>query len=133
LYNEADALLLPVSDATANNSILEALSCGTPVISTNLGGIPDYVDNTCGWLFDKSEVLGIVRLISEIYDEPEIALSRRARARSKALTFSWKRVAEKMSFIYKVVADHRSMRASEVEWEGNTTAVGEKSIGGTDT
>ncbi len=128
LYSEADALLLPVSDATANNSILEALSCGTPVISTSLGGIPDYVDNTCGWLFDKSEVPKIVRLIGEICDKPEIAFSRRLGARNKALTFSWDRVAEKMSFIYEAVAGRRSPTASELEWEENTTAVREKTI-----
>jgi glycosyltransferase involved in cell wall biosynthesis len=30
LYQEADALFLPVIDSTANNSVLEAMACGTP-------------------------------------------------------------------------------------------------------
>jgi len=108
LYRKADALLVPVTDATANNAALEALGCGTPVISTMVGGIPDYVDKTCGWLFEKSEVDRIVKLIGDICNEQEIALSRRSAARSKALDFSWKRVAAKMRIVYEAVANGRS-------------------------
>lgn len=117
LYREADALLVPVTDATANNAALEALACGTPVISTRVGGIPDYVDNACGWLFEKGEVAWIVDLIGKICEEPEIASSHRAAARTKALVFSWKRVAEKMRTVYEAVAHHRSPEAVGAAWE----------------
>ena len=119
LYRKADALLVPVCDATANNAALEALACGTPVISTMVGGIPDYVDNTCGWLFEKAEVARIVKLIGDICNQREIAWSRRTAARSKALLFSWKRVAAKMRVVYEAVAHHRSPRAAAAVWEEN--------------
>ena len=45
LYRGADALFLPVTGGTANNAILEALASGTPVISTRIGGITDYVES----------------------------------------------------------------------------------------
>lgn len=104
LYQGADALLMPVVDSTANNSVLESLACGTPVISNSVGGIPDYVDDTCGWLFGKGEVLGIVKLIAQLCHNPELASSRREAARCKSLQFTWDRVAEQVMAIYEAVA-----------------------------
>lgn len=104
LYRQADVLLVPVIESTANNTVLESLACGTPVISNSVGGVPDYVDDTCGWLFEKGEVLGIVKLIEQLCNNPEIAWSRRESARLKSLEFSWDRVAEQMVAIYEAVA-----------------------------
>lgn len=116
LYQKADALLVPVVDSTANNSVLESLACGTPVISNSVGGIPDYVDDTCGWLFGKGEVLGIVKLIGQICHNPGIARSRRASARRKSLEFSWEGVAEQMMAIYDAVAAGESPAAAVAAW-----------------
>jgi glycosyltransferase involved in cell wall biosynthesis len=117
LYQDAEALLVPVVDATANNAVLESLACGTPVISNSVGGIPDYVDDTCGWLFPQGEVLGIVKLIEQICNNPEIAWSRREPARLKSLEFSWDRVAEQMMAIYKALADGDSPSDAVAAWE----------------
>ena len=98
-------------------AVVFTLGCGTPVISTMVGGIPDYVDSTCGWLFEKGEVNGIVDLIGEICNQPEIASSRREAVRTKALGFSWKRVAEKMRTVYENVAHHRCLETVGATWE----------------
>jgi glycosyltransferase involved in cell wall biosynthesis len=103
LYRQADVLLIPVTDSTANNSMLESLACGTPVISNSVGGIPDYIDDTCGWLFGKGEVKSIVELIDQLCDNPEVAWSCREAARRKSLEFSWDRVAEQTLAVYEAV------------------------------
>jgi glycosyltransferase involved in cell wall biosynthesis len=100
LYRSADALLLPLADATANNAILEALACGTPVISSNVGGIPDYVDPASGWLFPQGEVDAIVALIRQIGEHREVASVRRASARAKALEFDWQQVCGQVLSVY---------------------------------
>jgi len=108
LYREADVLLIPVLDSTANNTVLESLACGTPVISNSGSGIADYVDDTCGWLFERGEVLGIVKLIEQFTQDPELTWSRRESARRKALEFCWDRVVEQMVAIYEAVAGGES-------------------------
>ena len=75
------------------------------------------MDNTCGWLFGKGEVLGIVELIDQLCNNPEFARSRRESARLKSLEFSWDRVAEQMMAIYEAVAGGDSPAKALVAWE----------------
>lgn len=100
LYRSADVLFLPVTNATANNSILEALACGTLVISTLVGGIPDYVNDQSGWLLPVGDVVGHVNLVAAIYGNRELARRRRQAARTQALKFDWRLIAEQMVALY---------------------------------
>jgi len=120
MYQQADALLVPVLDATANNSVLESLACGTPAISNSVGGIPDYIDDTCGWLFEKGDVSGPVELVKQLCNSPEVAWSRRRSARSKSLMFSWERIVEQLTRVYRALLVGRSPAEALVSSEQRT-------------
>jgi glycosyltransferase involved in cell wall biosynthesis len=109
LYQESDALLVPLLKATANNAVLESLACGTPVISTLVGGIPDYVTAKCGWLFPKGEVDPIMDLIRQLCANKAVTESLRAEARLQALRFDWREVAKRMWVVYSAIASGRSL------------------------
>jgi glycosyltransferase involved in cell wall biosynthesis len=52
-YRTADVLLVPSQYPEGFGRVIcEALACGTPVIASNIGGIPDAMDNTVGVLCD---------------------------------------------------------------------------------
>lgn len=107
LYQKSDILFLPLKFGTANNSILESIACGTPVISTKIGGIPDYVDRKSGWLFERGDISGIISLINSMMNNPELYRSKRAGTRKQALTFDWNKIAEMVNEVYKEVYNRR--------------------------
>lgn len=100
LYRSCDALFLPLLHSTANNAILEALACGLPVISTRVGGVPDYVDEASGWLLPPGEFDPAFECVRAIVRNRELAARKRAAARLKAESFSWERVAGTMLDAY---------------------------------
>jgi glycosyltransferase involved in cell wall biosynthesis len=54
-YQAADVVLVPSQYPEGFGRVIcEALACGTPVIASNIGGIPDAMDNTVGLLCDLS-------------------------------------------------------------------------------
>jgi glycosyltransferase involved in cell wall biosynthesis len=56
LYTKADAFILPSLAENFPNTIVEALLCGTPVIASNTGGIPEQVNDNNGVLVEPNDV-----------------------------------------------------------------------------
>ncbi len=108
LYQQADALLLPITDATANNAVLESLAVGTPVITNAVGGIADYLDDRSGWLFAPGDVAGMVELIANLCANRNLAASRREAARRQSLAFDWTKIAAQMREVYATVISART-------------------------
>ena len=70
LYQSADVVLNPSRADNMPNSILEALACGVPVVSTNVGGVPYLVEHgRTAWLvpLDDAECMaaGIVHVLGD--------------------------------------------------------------------
>lgn len=54
LYAGAAVLVLPAMGEPSGTVLMEAWSAGTPVVATRHGGIPEFVDDTVGVLFDPA-------------------------------------------------------------------------------
>jgi glycosyltransferase involved in cell wall biosynthesis len=55
-YKKIDCLILTSEVEGLPNVILEALASGLPIISTDVGGIPDVLSNTNSFLFNKNNL-----------------------------------------------------------------------------
>ncbi len=100
LYRAADALFLPVTGCTANNAVLEALACGTPVISTRVGGMTDYVDDQSGWLLPPDDGAAAFDCVRGLIQNRDLATAKRDGARKQAERFDWKRIAGELVAAY---------------------------------
>jgi glycosyltransferase involved in cell wall biosynthesis len=100
LYNQSRLLFLPLKDSTANNALLEALSCGVPVVTTDLQGIRDY-SNDCIAYYYKSEKDCLEYILGTIKEDA--LLERRSVAASDfmRLKFSLRKVAAEHAQIYR--------------------------------
>jgi glycosyltransferase involved in cell wall biosynthesis len=100
-YRSADVLLLPLLSATANNALLESMSCGLPVVASDVGGVHEYVDRQCATLVEPGDTKGMVHAVLDIIGDR----SRRERmglaSRKRALSFDWARVAERQLDVYR--------------------------------
>jgi len=65
----ATLLALPSYSEGCPNVVLEATSCGRPVVATHVGGIPEIVDERCAVLTAPRDVAGLAKAL-------EIALER---------------------------------------------------------
>ena len=56
LYSNAFAFVNPTLEDNFPTTNLEAIACGTPVITYRTGGSPESLDDTCGIVVDKDNV-----------------------------------------------------------------------------
>jgi len=70
-YNAADVFCIPSQyEEGFGRVILEALSCGTPVVGSNRGAIPEAVDQTVGILVEPTTE-NLRRMIIELHENKE--------------------------------------------------------------
>jgi glycosyltransferase involved in cell wall biosynthesis len=100
-YQNCSCLLQTVENATANNVILEAMACGQPVVAERIGGIPEYVDDSCAILTAGGDADALARALIGMKDSPTLRATLAAGARRKAESFDWKLVAARMRAIYE--------------------------------
>jgi len=66
IYSAADLFINPTLEEVLGLVNLEALACGTPVLTFNTGGSPECLDDECGLVVERGELLGLVEAIALI-------------------------------------------------------------------
>ena len=86
LYSAADLFLCPSRADNLPNTVLEAMACGTPVIGSRIGGIPDMVrPNKTGWLHESDDADALARAINQAIAEKDRWPFYRETARNVAV------------------------------------------------
>jgi glycosyltransferase involved in cell wall biosynthesis len=73
VLNELKLLVLPSYTEGLPNITLEAMACGTPVLATPVGAIPDVIrDGETGFLLESNNPKRIAERIVELLNKPEL-------------------------------------------------------------
>ena len=74
-YSAADVFVLPSLEDNLPNTLLEAMSCGTPVIGSRVGGIPELIiDGSTGFLVPTGDALQLAEaLLTAILDPTRLS------------------------------------------------------------
>ena len=75
LYNIATVFIFPSREEPLGLVGLESIACGTPVIGSNIGGIPEYINENNGLLFDPNEPKELANIVSTILSDQKIIFS----------------------------------------------------------
>jgi|688.fasta_scaffold06992_20 glycosyltransferase involved in cell wall biosynthesis len=102
LYSAADVMVVPSLMDNLPNTAIESQACGTPVVSFNIGGLPDIIDHQkTGYIaqaFDTRDLAYGITWILEQSDSKKLGNNARERAVEK---FSEKKISDEYVSIYK--------------------------------
>lgn len=100
LYNGAFSFLYTSFRESFGIPSLEAMACGTPVITSNTSAIPEIVGDG-GMLVDPRSPEEIAEKMLELESSPELYDAQVLYGLERIKYFSWKKTAEKLLDIYE--------------------------------
>jgi colanic acid/amylovoran biosynthesis glycosyltransferase len=74
------ALVLPSFAEGLPIVLMEALALGRPVVTTRIAGIPELVDESCGWVVAPGSVEALVHALAELLSQETDALVAKGKA-----------------------------------------------------
>ena len=106
LYRAADVMLNPSLADNMPNSILEALACGVPVVSTNVGGVPFLVqDGVTALLVPPGDARSMADATLRLLDDEALWNRLSAAGVQEVQRYTWLRVAPILGGVYRRAID----------------------------
>jgi glycosyltransferase involved in cell wall biosynthesis len=102
LYRKALCLIFPSLYEGFGFPILEAMACGTPVITSNTSSMPEVAGNAA-LLVDPHDVSALVAAMNKIVKNEDLRKDLSAMGVERARHFSWGRCAEETLKVFEKV------------------------------
>ncbi len=102
LYNAADCLMAPSLYEGFGLTILEAMACGTAVITANTSAMPE-VAGDAAILVDPENVEDIVQAVCDLHAHPEKRQRLVLKGLERAQQCTWESTAEQVAQVYEQV------------------------------
>ncbi|SEO83645.1 phosphatidylinositol alpha-1,6-mannosyltransferase [Halorientalis persicus] len=102
LYASADLFVLPSEYEGFGIVFLEAMACGTPVVGTEVGGVPTAVDaGETGYLVERDDVAALADRMADLLLEPATYDAMAQSSVEWADAHDWHEIAGRVEAVYE--------------------------------
>jgi len=84
LLSSGSLAIIPSLMEATSVAALEAMACGLPVAASNVGGLPEIIDDTVGGLFPPGDSAGLAATVVRLLQDPGLE-GKGARARKRVV------------------------------------------------
>ncbi|OJU45378.1 MAG: glycosyl transferase [Bacteroidales bacterium 45-6] len=105
VYNGAFAFLYPSLRESFGLPVLEAMGCGTPVVTSNTSALPE-VAGTRALMANPESVGAITEMMIRLEESVDLQKAQIEYGVGRAKEFSWENTAKRTLEIYKSVSQH---------------------------
>ena len=100
-YSAADILIMPSHYESFGMVALEAMSCGTPVIASQVGGLAFLVqDGITGFVVPGGDPAALARTLTQLIQQPELRARLGQQASEYASWYSWDKIVARIRNTY---------------------------------
>jgi glycosyltransferase involved in cell wall biosynthesis len=103
LYSAASVFAFPSLAEGFGLPLLEAMACGTPIVSSNASAMPEAV-GSAGLLADARNPEAFAAALARLLDDESLQAALRTRGYERVREFSWQRCAAQTLAVYREVA-----------------------------
>ncbi|CAN5807861.1 glycosyltransferase family 1 protein [soil metagenome] len=107
LYAGADCTLLPSLYEGFGFPVLEAMACGTPVVSSNVSSLPE-VAGDAALLVTPLDDQAVAAAIQRVLTEPGLASTMQTKGIEQAAKFRWDYCAQETVEVYQMARKRRA-------------------------
>ncbi|BAQ60036.1 glycosyl transferase [Geminocystis sp. NIES-3708] len=101
-YNSADVFVYPSVYEGFGLPLLEAMTLGAPVITSNTSSLPEVASSAAMYI-NPHDYESMAKTIYEVISQPDLREDLIIRGKNRAKLYSWKTVAEETLKAYKLV------------------------------
>ena len=105
LYNAADILLAPSLYEGFGLTIIEAMACGTPVITANVSSLPE-VAGDAAVLVDPLNVKAMAEAIVRLFNNSTVRDRLVEKGLARAEQFTWNQTAKTIAINYEAISSN---------------------------
>jgi glycosyltransferase involved in cell wall biosynthesis len=109
LYRGAELFAFPSLYEGFGLPVLEAMACGTPVVTSNRSSLPE-VAGDAALLVDPLDVEAIAGAMQRVLADEALAAGLREIGLARAAQFTWERTARETVAVYKKAIDGRKAK-----------------------